>query len=319
MDEFTTFTYEDFDSFCEDENERPAIDALPMVSAASFAGQKPPAMSDAVFGLIPSRIVVTLNGDGAVGKSLLALQLCIASVSGTPWLGLQVQQGPCLFITAEDEIDECHRRINAICTADGIDIERLGNLNIVSLVGKDALLAVPDRQRVLQTTDMFARLEKTIEIVRPAIVGLDTLADVFGGDEISRPQARKFITLLRGLCRRYDTTIMLLAHPSLAGMASGTGSSGSTGWNNSVRHRQYLTRVLSTDGRESIEQDPDLRVLKTVKNNYGRHGSEMRIRWDELDLCALTPMSNRRHRLILLQNKRAPSAFSLISWMHIQM
>lgn len=119
MDEFTTFTYEDFDSFCEDENERPAIDALPMVSAASFAGQKPPAMSDAVFGLIPSRIVVTLNGDGAVGKSLLALQLCIASVSGTPWLGLQVQQGPCLFITAEDEIGECHRRINAICTAGG--------------------------------------------------------------------------------------------------------------------------------------------------------------------------------------------------------
>ena len=136
--------------FCEDENERPAIDALPMVSAASFAGQKPPAMSDAVFGLIPSRIVVTLNGDGAVGKSLLALQLCIASVSGTPWLGLQVQQGPCLFITAEDEIGECHRRINAICTADGIDIERLGNLNIVSLVGKDALLAVPD------TTKSFA-------------------------------------------------------------------------------------------------------------------------------------------------------------------
>ena len=61
---------------------------------------------------------------------------------------------------------------------------------------------------------------------------------------------------------------MLLAHPSLTGMNTGTGTSGSTAWNNSVRSRLYLDRV-----RESgIEPDPDARVLRTMKSNYGPVG-----------------------------------------------
>jgi len=59
-------------------------------------------------------------------------------------------------------------------------------------------------------------------------------------------------------------------------MSTGSGSSGSTAWNNSVRSRLYLERVKGDDGREI---DPDLRVLRVKKANYGPVGIELRLRW----------------------------------------
>src|SRR5262249_40431918 len=108
-----------------------------------------------------------------------------------------------------------------------------------------------------------------------ALLVLDTLADVFAGEENHRTHARQFIGLLRGWCVRAGATVVTLAHPSLAGMANGSGSSGSTGWHKSARSRLYLDRVKA----DGAEDDPDLRVLRTVKANYGRTGQEIRLRW----------------------------------------
>ena len=65
---------------------------------------------------------------------------------------------------------------------------------------------------------------------------------MFAGDENSRPQAQEFIGLLKRLARKQNCALLLLAHPSLSGMATGTGMSGSTAWSNSVRSRLYLER-----------------------------------------------------------------------------
>jgi len=89
---------------------------------------------------------------------------------------------------------------------------------------------------------------------------IDTSADVFGGDEISRSQVRQFVGLLIGIALRNNCAVILLAHPSMSGMASGTGTSGSTGWHNSVRSRMYL---------EGDDKDDDARTLKFKKSNYG--------------------------------------------------
>jgi RecA-family ATPase len=62
---------------------------------------------------------------------------------------------------------------------------------------------------------------------------------MFGGDECVRTQVRQFINLLKGLARKHNCAILLLAHPSLTGMNTGTGLSGSTDWNNGVRSRLY--------------------------------------------------------------------------------
>jgi RecA-family ATPase len=59
-------------------------------------------------------------------------------------------------------------------------------------------------------------------------------------------------------------------------MATGKGTSGSTGWSNSVRSRLYLDRVRDDEGREP---DEDARVLRSMKSNYSRAGTEIALRW----------------------------------------
>jgi RecA-family ATPase len=250
---------------------------LSFVKASKFAGQPIPIRAWHVEDLIPAGNVTLLNGDGGTGKSLIALQLAVATVLGGPWIGRPAQHGVCLFLTAEDDLPEVHRRLADIVTEDGVSLADLDGLMIVSLAGDDALLAVPDgRSNIIRPTSLFCALESLIEKTGPALVVLDTLADLFGGEENQRAQARQFIGMLRGLAINYQLTMLLLAHPSLAGMASGSGSSGSTGWNNSVRSRLYLERIKSGDGSED---DPDARVLKTMKANYAAAGAQIKLRW----------------------------------------
>ena len=109
---------------------------------------------------------------------------------------------------------------------------------------------------------------------------------MFAGNEIARQEARQFIGLLRGLAIAEETAVALLAHPSLAGMANGSGTSGSTAWSNSVRSRLYLETIKGNDGKEI---DVDLRVLRVKKSNYGPTGSEIRLRWSKGCFVRETP------------------------------
>lgn len=143
-----------------------------------------------------------------------------------------------------------------------------------SLAGEDALLAMDERLRLVETT-LFAELEKQAEHDSPALIVIDTLADVYPANENDRAKVRQFIGILRGLALRQKCAVMLLGHPSLSGLSSGSGMSGSTAWNNSVRSRLYLERVKDGD----YEADPDKRQLSTKKANYGRIGEEIGLTW----------------------------------------
>jgi len=258
-----------------------AVDNEPLtvIDASTLHGKPVPARQYHVGGVIPARNVSLLTGEGGTGKSLLALQLAASTALSTGWLGFEVTAGRVLYLSAEDETDEIHRRLVDIVGSYRRDLAELKGLRIVPLAGEDAVLAVPSpRSNLIVTTGLFAKIKAEIASFRPALVVLDTLADLFGGEENQRAQARQFISLLRGLALTYDTTILLLAHPSLSGIAAGTGSSGSTGWANSVRSRLFLVRVLDEAKHEA---DPDLRVLRTTKANYGRTGGEVRMRWHQ--------------------------------------
>jgi RecA-family ATPase len=124
-------------------------------------------------------------------------------------------------------------------------------------------------------TKLFKTLTAAVRDLSPSLVILDTLADLHSGDQNDQSHARQFITLLRGLCVHHGCTVLLLAHPSLTGITSGTGTGGSMAWNNSVRSRLYIRRIKEN----SQEADPDARLLETMKSNYGKVGGEIRLRW----------------------------------------
>ena len=261
-----------------DLDERP-LPPLNIVAASAFSQIEPRPRAWHVHGLVPAREITLMSGDGGTGKSLLALQLAVATAAGIDWIGHYPEHGRVLFVSAEDDIDELHRRLANIAHLQAVDIAALDNLEFIPLAGRDAVLAAPTtRDGPLKETPLFTAIRSEVERRRPALLILDTLADLFAGNEIVRHHARQFVGMLRGLAIDFDATILLLSHPSQSGMASGAGTSGSTAWNNSVRSRLYLERPR---GSEDDDEDTDLRILSTKKANYGRAGGEIVLRWKD--------------------------------------
>lgn len=248
----------------------PRASVFETFTAASLAGKPIPEQEWLAEGMIPAGQPVLLSGDGGLGKSLLALQLAAAVAKGGQWLGMYVPRGPALYLSAEDETAELHRRIARITD----DLDALDALHIAPMAELDPLLVIPGpRGAGLNTTALYDAVAARVEELRPALVVLDSNADFFGGNEVVRSEVRWFIGQLRKLCHGTGCTVLILSHPSVSGMQSGTGLSGSTHWNNSVRARLYLTRPAGEDG------DRDERVLEVMKNNRGPLGKRLALRW----------------------------------------
>jgi RecA-family ATPase len=267
-------------------------DASPRASrfflASEWAGKSVPPLEWLVCDLVPSGTVTLLGGDGGTGKSLLALQLAYAVATGGAWLGRAVAGGGVMIISAEDDAAELHRRTVKLVQADGGSLEDLHRMTLRSLAGEDALLANMDRSGgALVASALFREIEARIAEESPVLVVFDTLADMFPGNENDRAQARQFIGLLRGLAIKHECAVLLLSHPSLTGLNGGGGTSGSTAWNNSVRSRLYLERVM----QDGYEADPDARLLSCKKANYGRSGGEISLTWQGGVFVADTPES----------------------------
>lgn len=253
----------------------PATPGLLRIS--DLAGKMVPPREWHMRGFIPANNMTLLYGDGGTGKSLLTGQLLAATALGRKILSIDVEKpGPVLYVCAEDDVDEMHRRFAEIAESEGLRLEDLHDVHMYNLAGKDAVLGTVNRNELVEPTPLWRTVYELIMDLKPSLTGFDTLADVFAGNENSRTQARQFISQLRRPFIETRSSAILLAHPSLSGMASGTGTSGSTGWSNSVRSRLYLSRMKGEEGREL---DPDARTLAVMKTNYGRPDLEIKVRW----------------------------------------
>jgi hypothetical protein len=117
---------------------------------------------------------------------------------------------------------------------------------------------------------MYQTLDTYMAEWNPGLTILDVLADMFGGDESNRAHVQ-FINLLKHLARKHTCAILLLAHPSLTGMNTGSGLSGSTDWNNGVRSRLYLQTPKTSEG---AVPNKNLRTFEGMKSNYGQRGGK---------------------------------------------
>ena len=220
----------------------PAVIGPRRVDAASWEGLPVPDREWLVPDMIPARNVTLLYGDGAIGKSLLALQLAAAVKAGTLFFRHPVASGPVEYISCEDELTEMQRRLGDIVRSMGKSLSDFSGLNITSLADEDAILAAAkDGKGNLAATALYAELDALLAQSRPALLVLDTLQTYSVETKIVRAQARQFISMLRRLCLRHGCYGFILAHPSVSGMEKGT--SGSTAWSNSVTSRLYFHAV----------------------------------------------------------------------------
>ena len=244
-------------------------------SAADLAGKPVPARGWLVRDMIPDRTVTLLGGDGGTGKSQIALQLSVATEIGSEWLGQLPEQGPVVFASAEDDQDELHRRLSDIAALHNVSWRTSPTCTLPR--SPAAMLSWACR-----TSGYHPR---NCGLARPCGEGRTGQATSrrhrHAGRHLrgQRERARRGSAVHRTVARARDNAlcaVLLLNHPSLSGMASGAGTSGSTAWSNSVRSRIYFERAKGEDG---IEIDPDLRLLKVMKANDGPVGMELRLRW----------------------------------------
>jgi RecA-family ATPase len=241
------------------------------------ARQEPPPREWAVPDRFPLRNVALISGEGAVGKSILIMQLGLAHALGRDWIGTLPEPGPFLYLNAEDEEAELHRRLADIAAHFGTPLAELQDyVHILALAGQGAVLGHVDRNGLIQPTPLFHKLREAACDIRPKLIALDTSADIFGGNENDRAQVRQFIGLMRGMAIDANAAVIIATHPSLTGITSGSGLSGNTAWHNSVRARAYVKPAKTEDG---AEPDKALRVVEFMKSNYGPVAEAITVRW----------------------------------------
>ncbi|UQR61764.1 AAA family ATPase [Bradyrhizobium sp. C-145] len=255
-----------------------AAQPIKFMSMSGWDDEPPPRREWAVLNRVPLRQVTLFSGEGGAGKSLLLLQLLCSTVLNRDWIGSLPEPGPAIYLGAEDEEDELHRRLDAIARHYDEPFSELvaNGLYPASYAGEDMTLARFDRNGNIQPTLRYDRLHEQACDIHPTIVALDTLSDIFGGNENDRVQVSAFIGLLRKLAMTANCAVIINSHPSQAGSNSGTGLSGSTAWHGKVRGRMYLRAATQDEGGLT---DPDLRVLEFKKNQYGPLSDSIPLRY----------------------------------------
>lgn len=155
-----------------------------------------------VEGLWAAEGVGVIGGSPKSCKTWLALDLAVAVASGTPALGRfpVPTAGPVLAYGAEDGPEQLRERLIGITRARALD---LADLDLF-------LLTVPSLR--LDSALDRARLEATLERIRPTMLLLDPFVRLHRSDENSAADMAALLGELRDLQRRHRLAIILVHH-----------------------------------------------------------------------------------------------------------
>ena len=242
----------------------------------------------------PWGYVTGLYGEGGLGKSLVAQQLQTAAAVGRSWLGLETAPMRSLGFYCEDSAEELWRRQADIDRLYGCDFKDLEAARWMSRLGDENLLIkFSARTGAGELTSLHGQVIEAARDHRAELVIIDTVSDTFGGNENDRGQVRAYVSWCLGtIAREIGGSVLCLAHPSRAGIASGSGDGGSTGWSAAFRSR--LSLQMPTPEKGDLP-DPDARVLSRKKANYAAREDVVKLRWSAGALVVAAPAEADRH------------------------
>lgn len=192
-------------------------------------GVKPNPRRFLVKGLMQAGVVHTLAADGGAGKTFMCLDLGLrlaASGGGltTKWMGADinaehVQGGTVIMMTAEDDKDEVHIRLNDIDPSGDLRKAAAGRFRTIPLVdvgGAFPIVAHGPGGEPLASSKWRWTLEQFDQIIedggRIVAVIIDTLASTLHGEENRSNVITEYLTEASRLCGRYGASVIVTHH-----------------------------------------------------------------------------------------------------------
>ena len=196
-----------------------SMETLPRVNifgAGEFLDADPPAIVWLIPGLLPLGVPTVMAAQGGLGKSFLALQMCIAMATGKGLLDYPAQP-PCgaSYLSLEDGKDTVHRRIRSIVQLyremgewtpeDDRNFRTHFTVMFVNWSSEGATSFLPDLMPNLHLLmDIYEQRK-----IRAGMIVIDTLARVSDGDENTVQGLRPVLNACSKIADRGWTPLVL--------------------------------------------------------------------------------------------------------------
>ena len=164
---------------------------------------------------------------------------------------------------------------------------------MISFAGRDAVLAMLSGK--IEPTPIYKELLERVGDIKPKMIVIASSANVYAGSESDRGQVQQFVGLTTRLALAANAAVVLVSHPSITGINSDTGLSGTTQWHNAVRARMYMKSINPEPGEQP---DTDLREIVFKKSNYGPISTSIVVRYQNglfLPVAGVTSLDKLAH------------------------
>ena len=178
-------------------------------------------------GFLEELVVALLGGQGAVGKSRLALQIALSKASGAPLFanheknlqGFDVCKiGEVIYLACEDSKKSIHRRFRAIYDSFTLEQQALihKNFYMESMTGEDMRLLTETKDG-LNSTPVWDKLLASLRC-RPNLKMLiiEPLSMLNGGDENTSGDMTKLLSMFNQIREELGITVIVCAHVNKA-------------------------------------------------------------------------------------------------------
>jgi hypothetical protein len=158
-------------------------------------------------------------GTGGIAKTTLMLFIMIHVVLGLPVFGRRVlRQGPCVFVTAEDDLLTVRYRVREMCIAMGFSEEqrmKVGrDLYVEDLSGEMARFVEADDRGNLDLTPAVDQLIEVYRATHPGLVVIDPIVFFGAGERFVNDNEATLLQALRRISRELACATGGIAHTS---------------------------------------------------------------------------------------------------------
>jgi DNA polymerase bacteriophage-type len=199
----------------------------------------------------------SLVAPGDIGKTTMRLIQAVELATGRELLGHRIyQRCRVLVVCLEDDRNELHRRLLAICKHHQVDPADLKGWLFCADINGPKLVEAVDGVRLLGALEPMLR--KAIELRRPGVVILDPFVKLHALDENNNPDMDFVCSQLVNLAKKYNIAIDSPAHTRKGALIAGDSDNrrGASAQRDAGRLDYTLTAMTEEEAKRfGIEQD----------------------------------------------------------------